>query len=239
MSQEYEDIKMKKGDGVLNEEIYTHPAFGMLKFHRVSGGDNTLFGSSIKHNDKIVMTLKHGEEIRTLSRDYYFGKDIIAEVEMSYSQYAECITAMNIGDGIPCTIRFTERDGNIPKIAENNMKREQFINEFSETIKKAMSQVQEQIDSIQASIDNKKNLGAKDKQEIVNQLSQVKNNIGYNLDFCVKRFNEQMDKTVCEAKGEIEAFCQNKINSIEQAALVEHKDDLMKLESPIDLVDKN
>lgn len=32
-------------------------------------------------------------------------------------------------------------------------------------------------------------------------------------------FNEQMDKTVMEAKGEIEAFCQNKLNSIAQAAL--------------------
>lgn len=238
MSRAYEDIKVEKTDSALGEETYTHPAFGMLGFHRVTGGDKALFGSSINHNDRIMMTLKHGEEHRSLSRDWYSARGIIAEVEMSYSQFAECITAMNVGDGVPCTIRFTERDGNIPMIAENNSKREQFINEFSETIEKAMEQVQQQIDNIQASIDGKRNLGVKDRQEIVSQLNQVKMNIGCNLDFCANQFNKQMDKTVCEAKGEIEAFCQNKINSIAQAALVEHKEDLLKLESPIDLSEK-
>lgn len=238
MSKDYEKIKIEKENGVINGETYTHPAFGMLGFKRVSGGNKILFGSSIDHNDRIMMTLKHGEEYRTLSRDWYSGRGIIAEIEMSYSQFAECITAMNVGDGVPCTIRFTERDGSIPMIAENNSKREQFADEFSETVKKAMEQVQQQIDNIQASIDGKRNLGVKDRQEIVSQLNQVKMNIGCNLDFCANQFNEQMDKTVCEAKGEIEAFCQNKINSIAQAALVEHKEDLLKLESPIDLSEK-
>lgn len=39
------------------------------------------------------------------------------------------------------------------------------------------------------------------------------------MDFIADSFNEQMDRTVMEAKGEIEAFCQNKINSIAQATL--------------------
>lgn len=238
MSREYEDIKVEKNDGALGGETYTHPAFGMLGFRRVSGGNKVLFGSSINHNDRIMMTLKHAKENRSLSSDWYSAKGIVAEIEMSYSQFAECITAMNVGDGVPCTIRFTERDGNIPMIAENNSKREQFVGEFSDTVKKAMSQVQKQIDSIQASIDGKKNLGIKDRQEIVKQLTYVKYNIGCNLDFCAEQFNEQMDKTVCEAKGEIEAFCQNKINSIAQAALVEHKEDFVKLENPIDLSEK-
>lgn len=235
MSREYKDVKIEKNDSALGGDTYKHPAFGMLGFSRVSGGDKVLFGSSINHNDRIIMTLKHGEEHRNLSRDWYSGKGIIAEVEMSYSQFAECITAMNVGDGVPCTLRFTEREGEIPMIAENNSKREQFVNEFSDTVKKAMEQVQKQIDDIQASIDGKKNLGIKDRQEIVNQLTQVKYNIGCNLDFCAEQFNKQMDKTVCEAKGEIEAFCQNKINSIAQAALVEHKEDLVRLENPVNL----
>lgn len=44
-----------------------------------------------------------------------------------------------------------------------------------------------------------------------------------------------MDKTTLEAKGEIESFYQNKINSIASAALVEHKDDILKLENPVDI----
>lgn len=44
-----------------------------------------------------------------------------------------------------------------------------------------------------------------------------------------------MDKTTLEVKGEIEAFMQNKINSVASASLVEHKDDILKLENPVDI----
>ena len=219
----------------MEKERFNHPAFGMIGFSRVSGGENILFGSNIKHNNKIVMRLKHGDQDRYLHEDRYYGHGLIAEVEMSYSQFAECITAMNVGSGVPCTIRYTEKDQYIPAIAENNSKEERFRNEFSDTILKAMDQVQDQINEIQKSLDDKKSLGVKDRKEMISKLQQVKNNIGVNLDFCVGQFDEQMDKTTLEAKGEIEAFCQNKINSITQAALVENREKFVTLENPVEL----
>lgn len=234
---EYKEIErtVEEQGTSMERETYRHPAFGMIGFSRVSGGENVLFGSSVKHNDRIVMKLKHGKQDRHLHRDNYYGRGLIAEVEMSYSQFAECITAMNVGDGVPCTIRYTEKDGCIPAIAENNSKREQFRNEFSNTILKAMEQVQDQINEIQKSLDDKKNLGVKDRKEMISKLQQVKYNIGSNLDFCVKQFDEQMEKTTLDAKGEIEAFCQNKINSIAQAALVENREKIVELENPVEI----
>lgn len=234
---EYKEIERTvEGEGTsMERETFKHPAFGMIGFSRVSGGENTLFGSSIKHNDRIILKIKHGEQNRHLHEDWYFGRGLITEVEMSYSQFAECITAMNVGDGVPCTIRYTEKDGNIPVIAENNSKREQFRQEFSDKILKAMEKVQDQINEIQKSLDDKKNLGVKDRKEMISKLQQVRYNIGRNLDFCVEQFDEQMEKTTMEAKGEIEAFCQNKINSIAQAALVENKDKFVELENPVEL----
>lgn len=234
---EYKEIErtVEEQGTSIEREILEHPAFGMIGFSRVSGGEGVLFGSSIKHNDRIVMRLKHGEQDRHFHEDRYCGRGLITEVEMSYSQFAECITAMNVGDGVPCTIRYTEKEGYIPAIAENNSKREQFRNEFSDTILKAMGQVQEQIDEIQKSLDEKKSFGVKDRKELISKLRQVKYNIGDNLDFCAEQFDEQMEKTTMEAKGEIETFCQNKINSITQAALVERKDELVRLENPVEL----
>ncbi len=229
------EIEIKENSSGLRRETYRHPAFGMVSFSRVMGGDNVLFGSSIKHNDRIQLKIKHGEQDRALHDDHYYGRKTIIEIEMSYSQFAECISAMNVGDGVPCTIRYTEKEGYVPAIEESNSKREQFRNEFGDTIAKAMEQVQNQINQIQESINNKKNLGVKDRKEIISQLQQVKYNIGCNLDFCVEQFDEQMDKSTMEAKGEIEAFCQNKINSIAQAALVEKKDELIGLDNPVEL----
>ncbi len=48
-----------------------------------------------------------------------------------------------------------------------------------------------------------------------------------------------MDKTVTEAKCEIESFWQNKINSIENSALMEKKDNSGLLEYPMDIVKLN
>lgn len=216
------------------ENLEKHPCYGMLGFSRRSGGASPLFGSSIQHKDTIVMTLKHAELGRHLNSDHYFGKGIIAEVEMSYSQFAEAITAMNVGDGVPCTIRFTEKDGYI-KDRPFVSKQEQFEQEFKEHLEDIKQEATNTINEVKEIFDTKKAIGKGDREEILKKLEHLSMQIGANTEFVYSQFNEQMDKTVMEAKGEIEAFCQNKINSIAQAALVENRDEILKLENPVDI----
>jgi hypothetical protein len=57
-----------------------------------------------------------------------------------------------------------------------------------------------------------------------------------NLPFIQSMFNEQMDKTVKEAKGEIEAFTQNKIHALgleklEDLKLLSKNNDVKVIES--------
>jgi len=93
----------------------SHPSYGTLAFSRRTGGRGTpLFGSSIEHRDTIAMTLYHADITRGLHYDSIYGDKKIVEVEMSYSQFAEAITSMNMGSGVPVTVRWTERDGRIP-----------------------------------------------------------------------------------------------------------------------------
>lgn len=218
----------------MHENLDKHPSYGMLGFKRRSSVTAVpLFGSSIQHRDTISMTLKHGESERYLNNDHYFGNGIIAEVEMSYSQFAETITAMNIGDGVPCTIRFTEKDGYIegsPFVG----KREQFEQEFADHLNEIRRDTSDAINRVKG-IFNKKTIGKGDKEQILKSLEYLEMQIGSNTEFVYRKFNEQMDKTVLEAKGEVEAFCQNKMNLIAQAALVEHKDEFQKLENPVDI----
>ena len=92
-------------DGI-HGDTYHHPSFGMLSFSRAHGGHSNLFGSSIQHRDTIHMVLKEGTVSRDLNEDWYLGGPEIVEVEMSQSQFAELITSMNMGSGVPCTIKF-------------------------------------------------------------------------------------------------------------------------------------
>lgn len=211
----------------------SHPSYGTLAFSRKTGGSTTLFGSSIEHRDIISMKLYHADITRGLHSDFIYGNKLITEVEMSYSQFAEAITSMNMGSGVPVTIRWTEKDGKIPP-CDFVSKREQFSDEFKENCKKATEDAQQLIKDVTDLFSQKKALTKSDKDAILNKLHHLNMNIGCNMDFIADQFNEQMDKTVMEAKGEIEAFMQNKVNSIASAALVEHRDELLALENLVD-----
>lgn len=233
MPDKYESIKVTASNNSTSEEFQEHPAFGLISISRRYRGDSTLFGSSIEHDNVISLTVKHAINKRALSNDWYYGKGKIVEVEMSLSQFSECITSMNVGDGIPCTIRYTEKDGNIPRIERNPSKQQQFMEEFVKTIERAMETAQQQIDELQVSLDSKKNFGVKDKTEMMSKLMKIKQEIGCNLDYCANAFAEQMDKTVTEGKGEIEAFYQNKLNSLALSALAEQNASKKQIANPI------
>lgn len=209
-----------------------HPSYGMLGFYRRTGRGIPLFGSSIQHNDIIAMVLKHGEVERGLNGDWYSGHEVIAEVEMSYSQFVEAISAMNMGDGVPVTVRFTEKDGNIterPFVSKKQI----FEQEFADHLYNIKNDASSLVEDVEMLFNEKKTINQSDKKLILEKLKRLEMNIGSNTEFIYKQFNEQMDKTVMEAKGEVEAFAQNKLLSIANAALVEHKEEIQKLENPV------
>lgn len=117
-----------------NEIKESHESFGMLGFYRSSVTSANLFGSSIKHQHTIRMTLKKAEKGRSLNRDWYSGRGEIVEVEMSQNQFAEMITSMNVGDGVPVTIRRLNGKTMEPCPEEN--RRQEFEKEFELKIKK-------------------------------------------------------------------------------------------------------
>lgn len=218
----------------LFEDKDKHDSYGMLQFSRSSGGSKSLFGSSIQHRDTITMYLREGEVSRELNRDFYFGGNRIVECEMSYSQFAEAITSMNVGTGVPVTIRYIQGKGHIEDCPFVD-KKKQYEEEFAENIKKANEKANNLLDSVKSMFEEKKSFTKKDKEEILEKINQISMEMNGNREFIYKQFNEQMDKTTLEAKGEIEAFMQNKINSVASVALVEHKDEILKLENPVDI----
>lgn len=217
-----------------NEETKTHPSYGTLRFNRAYGGKTTLFGSSIEHENTITMELYHANITRELNRDFIFGSKPIVKLEMSYSQFAEAISSFGQGTGVPVTIRYTEKDGNLP-MCDFVSKTEQFTNEFKDHIDQTMNESQQLIANISKLFAEKKSLTKADKEDILRKLNKLHADIGGNMGFIADQFNEQMDKTMTEAKGEIEAFCQNKINTMYGMAMAEHRDDILPLENPVDV----
>lgn len=216
-----------------------HPSYGMLSFSRVTSNSATpLFGSSIKHKDTIRLRLKAGHKRRTLNSDWYYGDKLLYEVEMSYSQFAELITSMNIGDGIPVTIRATEKDYDVPDCPFED-KGTIHKEEFQKHLDWAYSDSKELINKVEEIFESKKSFNKTEKQEILSILRQISYNIGVNQSFMLKQFQEQMEQTVTESKGEIESFFQNKMYQLAQSAFVEDPDKMLGVEKcPVDLIEE-
>ena len=196
-----------------------HPSYGMLGFHRVSGGDPHLFGSSIEHNNKIQLTLKTAAVERNLSTDWYYGRRTLFAVEMSQTQFADLISSMNVGDGVPVTIRDMNGERMPPVPFES--KAEQHRQEFRQTLENTYADTQELISQLSELFSTKKALNKKEQENILQKLNHISQNLQSNQEYQLNLFHEQMEKTVSEAKGEVEAFVMNKMLMLAQQQVVE------------------
>ena len=188
--------------------IKEHPSFGLIGLSRRSSNGTALFGSSIKHSELISLTIRRGEVNRDLNREWYHGKEELIEIEMSANQFAEFITTPNVGSGVPCTIKHVGRTRMPDPIYED--KKTLFSKEFENKMKNISSGLEGNLEILK-NILSKKSIGKGDKQEIENLFTKFKSDISSSVPFIESSFVEQMDKTVTEAKSEIEAFVNRRI----------------------------
>jgi hypothetical protein len=152
-----------------------------------------------------------------LSGDWIHGEDILVEVLLSPNQFAEFITSPNMGDGVPCTIRFAE--GKTAPPCPNRSQRELFEEEFKEHLEDIVSKTSQIVNDVKNLFDTKSNITKGDRAAILSKLNGLQQDVESNLPFIHSQFNEAMDKTVTEAKAEVEAFVEGKIRSLGLEAL--------------------
>lgn len=205
---------MKRDDNTI-----THESYGLIGISRYTGGDDVLFGSSIKHRNGISLHISTAEHTRDLSHDWYYARKKLIEVNMSPSQFAELITTPNVGMGVPCTIRQFNGQGMENPPFEHRA--ETFRQEFQERVDKVADggtlYMKEALDLLES----KPTITKGDRETIKNALRMLMQEVRSNLPFVQKQFQEQMDKTVAEAKAEVEAFVEHKVRSLGLEAIKE------------------
>ena len=204
------------------ETIQKHPSYGLLKIARTHGGNGNLFGSSIKQHEKIELTVTHASVRRSLSDDSFMteGRPII-EIAMSPTQFAEAITSLNQGLGVPCTI--LHENGKRVEECDFTNKRNQFENEMKEHMKELNRKLKKLTESAEDILTNKKSVGKADRENILNQIAMLRQEIHSNVPFMLEQFNEQMDKTVTEAKMEVDSYTQRKVHEFGLQKMEEFK----------------
>jgi hypothetical protein len=71
----------------------THDSFGLIHFGKwSSGGAQTFFGSDIRHDRGIRMTVMSAGRERSLHTDRFYEEDVIMTADLTELQFAELIT---------------------------------------------------------------------------------------------------------------------------------------------------
>lgn len=197
----------------MNTKYEKHASWGMVGLYHTQGGGRQLFGSDVSNHNTIRLVIKHAQKQRDLGRNWTMGDDTICEVELSALQFAELLTNMNIGDGVPCTIRYTNNDGCV-EYQEEQSKLDVIYKERDEIVNRASSSLREVEQGISELISGKK-ISKSVGTELLHKLSSALSDLeGNNFDFYRKQATEEIDKMVIEAKSQISEYINHKIYSV-------------------------
>jgi len=225
-----------RSDSATEDVEESHPSFAQLSFHRYSGGHNNLYGSAIRHQEYIALQIKRSvKHISPYSEYYYAYSAPLIEVFMSQAQFAEAITTMNMGSGVPVTLHSLKGEF-FPKCPEFNQAQKanndlnQKMNEFADKIAHGQKRINE-------ILGKKGAINKGERKEISNIYSMLMQDLRSNLPFLHECMTEAFDKTAMSAKADIEAFYVNAVNRLglealesKKVNLIENDDDVMEAE---------
>ena len=191
-------------------ENKTHESYGLVSMSRITGQFTGMFGTNIDSSTAISLKIKKASVDRGLNSNYIHSNGEIVEVILSPNQFSELITTMNVGSGVPCTIKHIKgkkMEKPPVEITEPELIRE----EFKEDINKLNTKMHEFSKKIVDILD-KKSINKGDRGEIKNHLESLHREIGANFPFVLKQFNKSTEKIVKEAKTTVDSFVTSIIN---------------------------
>jgi len=187
-----------------DKEPEVHPSYGVMGFSRTTGTPRPLFGSSIKHDQTITLRISHGKLYRDFQKNRYMDGNQIIEVEMSSAQFAEAITTLNIGSGVPVTLRFIAGTGDIENPPEVNF-RERAKNELKAEMGELAERINELAKDTKEILESKGTITAAGKKKLLQDLEFLVQEVRGNIPFAHECFQEAVEETVVDAKAEIDA----------------------------------
>lgn len=178
-----------------------HPAFGMIGASRVSSTGTHLFDSDIEHKNLVMVRIYSATRKRDLNHDWIFSDKEFVEVILSEAQWASFVSSMNVGDGVPCTIRYLNGEvipefPHDPRLAHSMKETREAADRAFEQIKKAMAELE--------ALDSK--AGAPARREAIRNLHSAIENAPANVAFAGKSLVEMTENVVQKARADVEAF---------------------------------
>lgn len=199
----------------------SHPSYAVVRFSHRHGGNHTFFGSKTTASSYIGLTISRAYEYRSLSENSYMDAGGIIELRLSPNQFAELLTSMNCGVGVPATIE--SLNGKYVEAPPVESEVDVFMDEVEERGKEALDSLQD-LEKVVATF----KLTKKEQAEFRSAMCKVKNEVVHNLPFVIQQAKNAISKAVVEAKGVIDSFWTGIIPRLGVKSL-ENKENIVQL----------
>lgn len=213
MATERATVTVEK-EGTSQEVLrHDHDCFGKVSVFKTQGSSTQLFGSALKHNQYVVVEVARARMDRHLNRDWVHEAGDIVRFSMSEAQWAQHVSSIGSGTGVPVTLEHAPPRGTrcaiMPGLEQDPVKET-----FEEEMRKSAALASEGIVKAQGliaelSAPGRKPPTRKEMQELQDMLREAGAHFSGNMAFVQRSFAETMEKTVSAAKTEIEAFVGN------------------------------
>lgn len=185
-------------------KVETHPSYGQAVFNRRTGSTGRMYGSPLAdHHATIALSISRSETVHDLGRDWRHATEQLIEVEFSAAQFADLLTNMNVGEGVPCTIGWIKDEGRVPP-PEIQAEHEKVVDAFKGQVSGTAKVLRENLIQLGALLE-KKSLSKADKDKIYWMVEKSLQDVESNAPFMLEQFGEATEKVVTAARAEVAA----------------------------------
>lgn len=200
-----------------DDKVYTHESYGQVSFSRIqSTGGRRLYGSSLaSHLTTVRLRIARSGRRHGLSQDWFHERERIVEVELSAAQFAELLTTMNAGAGVPCTIVSLGRD-RMEEPPPVETEAEAVRTGFHEDMARIVAETKAWRAEVMTALDGAKGITKATRDLVTKGVDRVVQHLAANAPFVVESFQEASARVVSAAKAEVDAFM---LHNVIQAGL--------------------
>ena len=184
-----------------------HPSYGLVSFSRMTcTGQKRMFGSSIDNHPTFIRLTMRSAAVHDLEkRDYYSGEKILIRADLSQAQFAELLTTMNMGEGVPCTFSFLLGQGKIEEPPVRITQAEKSQKQVEGALGNIYKNFEEMCSKVMGIL-NKKTISKKTRDDVEHAMRIARSKIKSNPSFLMQEFRRNVGKVVAEAKAEVDSF---------------------------------
>lgn len=221
------------------KEVFTHPAFGMLRIGSPNSGKGVrLFGSDLEHNSYISLEFAFGNLQDSYGSKAPRGshKRSFVRLAMTHAQFASL--ANNVGNAagvpvtyeiLPCDIKNVER---VPPIAVEDTPLDVSRETFKKEVRKQVNDALSALADLKTAVANKRTGKALIEMiaEAESRINSLPGNLSSNFDFA----NQVIQETAKEAQINAEGIINQRLREIGVSAVAQDANVFLQIEKKDD-----